>query len=96
MGDFAQLPPVQDLPLFSDSKDPSTYQIKGRQIFHDCFVEPENTIIFDEIMRQKGDDQKEFRDILNSISNGTFTQEQWKKLQERDFNTYWHTKSALM
>ena len=35
-------------------------------------------------MRQQGDDQKEFREILNSLSDGTLTHDQWKKLKERD------------
>ena len=30
MGDFAQLPPVQDIPLYQkNSKEPSTFQLKG-------------------------------------------------------------------
>ena len=85
MGDFAQLPPVQDIPLYQkNSKEPSTFQLKGGQVFKETFVDPENTIIFDEIMRQQGDDQKEFREILNSLSDGTLTHDQWKKLKERD------------
>jgi hypothetical protein len=44
----------------------------------------DKSIIFDEIMRQKGDDQKDYREILDSISNGTFTKEQWKKLKKRE------------
>ena len=48
MGDFAQLPPVKDFALFQpNSKETSTYQTKGGQLFQDHFIEPGNTIIFD-------------------------------------------------
>jgi len=87
MGDFAQLPPVKDFALFQpNSKETSTYQTKGGQLFQKHFMEPGNTIIFDQIMRQKGDDQKEFRETLEAISSGNLKREQWKKLQEKDLD----------
>ena len=85
MGDFAQLPPVKDFALFQPfSNATSTYQTKGGQLFKDHFMEPGNSIIFDQIMRQNGDDQKEFRETLDAISSGNLKREQWKKLEEHD------------
>ena len=90
MGDFAQLPPVRDSPLFMEleeskkSKSANNQQIaQGYLLFRELFRE--NTIIFDEIMRQ-GEDQKEFKEVLDRIASGNFTREDWAYLRERDLN----------
>jgi ATP-dependent DNA helicase PIF1 len=81
MGDFAQLPPVTDMPLYADKAEKmQPYQVKGSLLFN-LF---EKTIIFDEIMRQQGDDQKEFRECLDKLSNGKFDQKDWKWLKKRE------------
>ncbi|CAL4113538.1 unnamed protein product, partial [Meganyctiphanes norvegica] len=81
MGDFAQLPPVGDRPLYTgDLKDLSLQQAFGKI----CFDLFDKTIIFNEIMRQKGDDQKKFREVLDKLSNGTFTINDWHFLNERN------------
>ncbi|MCH2545601.1 MAG: AAA family ATPase [Alphaproteobacteria bacterium] len=83
MGDFAQLPPVGDIPLYAKVTNKfSTYQIDGRLYFNELFVK--NTLIFDEIMRQKGDAQKSFRGVLDRLSNGDFNKSDWEFLKERD------------
>ena len=68
MGDFAQLPPVGDKPLFTTDEVLSHCQRHGKMMF-EIF---KKTIIFDEIMRQQGDDQKQFREILDKVANGTY------------------------
>ena len=82
MGDFAQLPPVGDKPMYyTDPKDLSPYQVKGVELFK-LF---DNTIIFDEIMRQKGDSQQRFRECLEKLSNGSFDRTDWEYLGKRSF-----------
>ena len=81
MGDFAQLPPVGDKPLFvTNTKDLSKFQCTGISLFK-MF---NKTIIFNQIMRQQGDDQKQFREILDRLSNGTFTKDDWLYLKKRE------------
>ena len=81
MGDFAQLPPVGDKPLFTGNiKDLSIQQSWGKLNF-ELF---KKTIIFNQVMRQQGDDQQRFREVLDKLSNGTFDREDWNFLKERD------------
>ena len=86
MGDFAQLAPVMDPPLFTEpdgkSKNSSNPQIvTGHQLFKTHFSE--NSLIFDEVYRQ-GPDQKEFKRILEGISNGQLSLEDWENLRTRE------------
>ena len=81
MGDFAQLPPVGDKPLYSaDLKKFSHQQTWGKLVFNDFKM----TIIFDTIMRQQGDEQKKFREVLNNLSTGQFTPDDWHFLENRN------------
>ena len=76
MGDFAQLPPVTDLPLFA-GKEGTLNQRKGKalyQLFNKSFI-------LSESMRHQGDDQQLFRNILDSIAKGTFNTAMWYTLQ---------------
>ena len=80
MGDFAQLPPVGDKPLYvANPKDLSLMQGLGKIAFNNF----SDTIIFNEIMRQQGDDQKRFREVLDKLSDGTFAKAEWDFLTER-------------
>merc|ERR1712020_749361 len=87
MGDFAQLPPVRDTPLFmeiEEEKEKSKTKqqmVVGHLLFKEHFSE--NTIIFDQIMRQ-GEDQKDFKEVLDRIANGKFSKEDWTYLRERE------------
>lgn len=81
LGDMSQLCPVADLPMFTtEAKKISHYQVMGRTLFQ-LFTK---TIIFDVIMRQKGDDQKDFRQCLKNLASGEFTKEDWEFLKKRD------------
>ena len=78
MGDFAQLPPVCDKPLYSKS-ELNNCQKKGALLF-DLFTD---VIIFNEIMRQQGQEENMFRNVLCKLSDGTFKIEHWKWLQSQ-------------
>ena len=54
----------------------------GREVYKSI----DKCICFDEIMRQKDDDQAEFRQILDHIAKGEFTPEEWNKLTSREYN----------
>ena len=88
MGDFGQLAPVMDPPLFMEpdgksksSKNPQI--ITGHQLFMTHFSE--NSLIFDEVLRQ-GPDQAEFKKILGNISNGQLSLEEWEHLRTRELS----------
>ena len=83
MGDFAQLPPVTGKPMFTtDIKSLSHYQALGKIIFGYF----QTTIIFDQIMRQEGDDQKRFREVLDNLSTGELTKHDWEYLRQRELS----------
>ena len=44
-----------------------------------------NVIILDVIMRQQGDDEKEFREVLTRLVNGKFDENDWQWLRAQDF-----------
>ena len=81
MGDFAQLPPVKDLPLFQKSGG-SQFQARGRCLYYENF---KTTLTLKESMRQKGKDQELFRNILNSIAKGDFKKPNWIDLRDNTF-----------
>ena len=88
MGDFAQLGPVRDQPLFMSpdekSKSGTNPQVlSGYHLFMNHFSK--NSLIFDEVMRQ-GPDQKEFKEILDRLANGKLTLLDWKILRRRGLN----------
>ena len=87
MGDFSQLPPVGDKPLYA-TKKLNNAQATG-SILYNTF---NRGMVFTEIMRQIGDEEKEFRDILGKIAKGLFKEEDWKWLATRDFGSF----SALL
>ena len=82
MGDFAQLPPVGDKPMFTSEGKLLLCQSRGKMLFH-LF---NRTIIFDEIMRQQGDDQKEFRNVLDRLADGNFNKEDFYFLAQRNLS----------
>ena len=79
MGDFAQLPPVCDKPLYTTSRL-DTNQGKAA-LMYKLF---KNVIIFDQIMRQQGDEEKQFRDVLSRLVRGKFVEKDWDWLRSQD------------
>ena len=76
-GDFGQLPPVLDLPLYT-TVSRSALSDLGRyayQIF-------DKAIVLDQVIRQQGHDpkQKLFRDILLRLRDGQITMADWNQL----------------
>ena len=58
----------------------SEFQAHGRMLFQKF----EKTIIFDEQMRQIGEDQKQFNELLNRVSAAETTLEDWQLLKTRE------------
>ena len=78
LGDWKQLLPVCDSSLYnSKSKSP---------IGHNLYVLFKDTVIFDKIQRQSGDNEKPFRDELQRLGDGKFSVEDWKKWKQRSLD----------
>ena len=75
LGDWKQLPPVGDSPLYNGSaKNPRGYNLY--QLFKEV-------VIFEQVQRQLGDHQALFRQELQSLGNGTFTEDSWQRWKAR-------------
>ena len=79
MGDFAQLPPVMDKPMFHSGKLNDNQRIGS--LLYELF---DKAVIFNQIMRQQGEEEAGFRDLLFKITKGTFNREDWQFMQSRD------------
>ena len=79
-GDFGQLPPVMDLPLYTTSTSSPLSDIgsSSYRSFSDAAV-------LDQIMRQSGDDPSQilFRNILLRLRNCEVTEADWRTLMTR-------------
>ena len=77
IGDWGQLPPVMDLPLYSTAAKSELSDL-GSANYH-MF---DRVIVLEHVMRQAGSDygQREFRDLLVRLRNGAFTTDDWKNL----------------
>ena len=80
LGDFGQLPPVMDLPLYS-TVSRSELSDLGSANYH-LF---DRAIVLERVMRQAGEDaeQKLFRDVLMRLRNGNVTLDDWRVLMKR-------------
>ncbi|CAB4032530.1 ATP-dependent DNA helicase PIF1 [Paramuricea clavata] len=79
MGDFGQLPPVGDKPMYV-SGNGTVVSDHG----HSLYLMFESVIILDQVMRQAGEDPEAiaFRALLMRMRNGEVTGEDWKLLLE--------------
>ncbi len=79
-GDFGQLPPVGDRPLYADptSSDLSLHGHHVYQVFN-------MVVVLEQVLRQGGVDPEalSFRELLMRLRNGTTTQEDWRMLLQR-------------
>ena len=79
-GDFGQLPPVMDLPLYTTvlRTDLSDLGSAAYQSF-------DRAVILDQVMRQSGEDSDQvlFRDILLRLRDGRVTEDDWKQLMKQ-------------
>ena len=78
-GDFYQLAPVFDRPLFfaDDLANPQETQARLSYRLFD------RTIVLDDIVRQQGDTQRGFRRVLDNLRNESVTCEDWGMLASR-------------
>ena len=76
-GDFGQLPPVMDLPLYT-TLSRSELSDQGR-VAYQCFNQ---AVVLDQVMRQAGHspDQIQFRDILLRLRDAKVTAADWNVL----------------
>ena len=79
-GDFGQLPPVRDLPLYT-TESSTDLRDQGRaayQSFHQA-------VVLDQVMRQSGQDphQVKFRDILLWLRDAKVTKADWECLMNQ-------------
>ncbi len=79
-GDFGQLPPVMDLPLYTTDTR-SDLSDQGRT----AYLEFDKAFTLTRIMRQAGNDpdQVRFRDILLRLRNAQVTMQDWNCLMEQ-------------
>ena len=76
-GDFGQLPPVMDLPLYTTVSRTALSDLgsSAYQLF-------DRAIVLDQVMRQSGEDPNQvlFRNILLRMRDGQVTEEDWQHL----------------
>ena len=84
-GDFAQLPPVGDSPLYSSKAPKKPLQIAGRE----TYLSFNQSITLQQIFHQQGDDpvSQQFCDLLLRQRTYSITQEDYNLLSTR-FSTY--------
>ena len=80
IGDFGQLPPVMDLPLYTTASRSSLSDL-GRAAYQ-CF---QKAVVLDQVIRQRGNspDQVHFRNILHRLRNAEVTTDDGKYLMTR-------------
>jgi hypothetical protein len=76
IGDFAQLPPFSDCPIFAPEKAGS---ISHGHTMYNVFTK---VVILDQMIRQSGSNKEsqQFREILLRLRNGQSTEDDWTTL----------------
>ena len=77
-GSPLQLPPVGDAALYKRT----TTTAHGFNLYRKFT----DVVFFDRIQRQEGEDQREFREQLERLGKGQFTEEDWNKWQDRNLD----------
>ena len=79
-GDFGQLPPVMELPLYTTVSRTALSDLgsSAYQFF-------DRAVVFDQVMCQSGDDNDQvvFRNVLLHLRDGQVTQEDWQHLMKQ-------------
>ena len=75
-GDFGQLPPVMDLPLYTTIPRSALSNLGSA-----AYQSFDHAIVLDQVMRQSGEDPDQvlFRDILLHLRDGRVTEDDWKR-----------------
>lgn len=79
LGDFNQLPPVFDKPLYYTKKDLSPMEQAGQAAYFTI----NRTVRLDVVMRQQGNDQAPFRNVLQAVRTMKCNQGHWNILSKR-------------
>jgi len=82
MGDFAQLPPVADKTMYQTGRM-SIVQARAADLYRLFKL----SIVFDEIVRQQGPEEAEFRDILSKLTTGHFSVKEWESLKKQNLSS---------
>ena len=81
LGDFGQLPPVLDRPMFDTASGGGRLSEDGRATFR-SFTK---AVVLQRVERVRGDDpaQERFRRLLSNVRNGAITQDDYRLLSTR-------------
>ena len=81
-GDLRQLPPVLDKPLYS--KERLDEQCARGRLLYLLFDAYSFQLV--ELMRQRGEENQQFRDELERLANGEFNEQDWDSWKGQDFH----------
>ncbi|OAQ61323.1 ATP-dependent DNA helicase PIF1 [Purpureocillium lilacinum] len=79
VGDFFQLPPIANKPLYFDGPLKDLHEISGQTAYR-AF---DRTVFLQKVQRQQGDDQAGFRLALEELRGLKLSIESWKLLSQR-------------
>ena len=79
LGDIKQLPPIGDTPLYNRSATSAA----GFNLYREF----KDTLFFDQIQRQEGEENREFREQLGRLAEGKFTVNDWEKWKGRNLDS---------
>ena len=82
-GDLRQLPPIGDLPMFSESGGDMS-QCLGRALYR---MFDKNSFSLISQMRQQGDENAGFRSELERLATGEFSVDDWRHWQKQTYDT---------
>ncbi|XP_070203297.1 uncharacterized protein [Littorina saxatilis] len=87
LGDWRQLPPVMDRPLYrKPCKEKSGNIDKSKAAAYNLYQLFQHSIIFETVERQAGEDQMLFRSELGRLAEGRFSVDDWERWKEREFD----------
>lgn len=78
-GDFYQLPPVGDTPMWGTPRNDSAPALHGKLLF----IQFKKVFVLKTIMRQMGDQQINFREVLGRLATGHIIDEDYELLKKR-------------
>jgi ATP-dependent DNA helicase PIF1 len=79
LGDFYQLPPVKEKPIFLDDTLSNVVDIKGRN----AYLQFNKTVVLRQVVRQQGNDQAAFRVALEGLRSCCPSVDNWQVLCTR-------------
>ncbi|KAL8566185.1 hypothetical protein ACOMHN_034761 [Nucella lapillus] len=94
LGDWKQLPPVFDSPLYHNPCG-SKSRTKAGAAEYNVYRLFKDVIFFNQIERQAGEDQSLFRNELCRLSEGTFSEQDWPRWKKRDLHLLSREKQKL-